>query len=79
MVNQLARDYVLNKRTHVINTSSFAVVHQISTPLCTHEDTDRYDGVWTGSGARQRLKDFRRLYETYLYKRYDRENETISE
>ena len=72
--NQMARDFVLNTRNHTISTSSFAVVHQISTPLCTHELTDRYDAKWTGSGARQRLSAYRDLYETTLYKRYDREN-----
>ena len=71
MVNQLTRDYVINARQHVINTSSFAVIHQISSPLSIHADTDRYDGAWTGSGARQRLKQFRQQYDTYLYKRYD--------
>jgi hypothetical protein len=70
--NVMARDYVLNTRTHVINTSSFAVVHQISTPLNMHKDTDRYDKVWTGAGARQRLKAFRQQFDTYLYKRYDK-------
>ncbi len=76
VVNKMTRDYVLNRRNHVINTSSFAVVHQISTPLCTHQNANRrYDELWTGNGARQRMKNFRRKYDTYLYKRYDRENE----
>ena len=77
MVNQMTRDYVINARQHVINTSSFAVVHQISSPFSIHADTDRYDGAWTGSGARQRLKQFRQQYDTYLYKRYDKEQETM--
>jgi uncharacterized surface protein with fasciclin (FAS1) repeats len=72
--NMMARDYVLNTRTHVINTSSFAVVHQISTPLNMHKDSDRYDSAWTGAGARQRTKAFRQQFDTYLYKRYDKEN-----
>ena len=74
LINVMTRDYVLNTRTHVINTSSFAVVHQISTPLNMHKDTDRYDKAWTGAGARQRLKAFRNQFDTYLYKRYDKEN-----
>lgn len=74
MVNQMARDYVVNTRSHTISTSSFAVVHQISTPLCSHKDTDRYDSTWTGAGARQRLKAYRHQFDTYLYKRYDCEN-----
>ena len=76
VVNQMARDYVLNKTTHTINTSSFAVVHQISTPLSTHTDTDRYDDLWTGSNARQKLAAYRRLYDGKLYRRYD---QTINE
>ena len=71
MVNQMTRDYVINARQHVLNTSSFAVVHQISTPFSIHADTDRYDGAWTGNGARQRLQQFRQQYDSYLYKRYD--------
>ena len=73
MVNQMARDFVINSRNHTISTSSFAVVHQISTPFCIHKDTDRYDAAWTGAGARQRLKEYRNQFDTYLYKRYDKE------
>ena len=74
IVNKMARDYVINSRTHAISTSSFAVVHQISKPLSTHQGTNRYDGSWSGQGARQRLKHFRQQFETSLYKRYDAEN-----
>ena len=74
LVNQMARDYVLDTRRHTISTSSFAVVHQISTPLNMHADTDRYDAAWTGAGARQRMRVYREQYDSYLYKRYDREN-----
>ena len=73
LVNQMARDFVIDSRKKSISTSSFAVVHQIGTPLCIHKDTDRYDAAWTGAGARQRLKEFRRQFDTYLYKRYDKE------
>ena len=69
--NQMARDFVIDTRRHTISTSSFAVIHQISTPLCTHELTDRYDTKWTGSGARRKLSDYRKLYDTSLYNRYD--------
>ena len=72
LVNQMARDYVCNFRTHTISTSSFAVVHQISQPLCSHKDTDRYDAAWTGSNARQRMRTYRQQFDTYLYKRYDK-------
>ena len=74
LVNQMARDYVLDTRRHTISTSSFAVVHQISTPLNMHADTDRYDAAWTGAGARQHTRAYREQYDSYLYKRYDREN-----
>ena len=72
LTNQMARDYVLagTGRNRTISTSSFAVVHQISTPLNSHPDTDRYDDAWQGAGSRERLKAFRRQYESYLYKRY---------
>jgi uncharacterized surface protein with fasciclin (FAS1) repeats len=77
--NQMARDYVIRvtgsgrSENRTISTSSFAVVHQISTPLCIHQNTDRYDGTWTGAGARQRLADYRRQFDSYLYKRYEAE------
>lgn len=72
--NQMTRDYVIDKKSHSISTSSFAVIHQISSPLSSHVANERYDAAWTGNGARQRLKAFRKQYESYLYKRYDREN-----
>jgi len=75
MSNEMARDYVINSRTHAISTSSFAVIHQIGTPFCTHADTDRYDAAWTGAGSRQRLSAFRQQFDTYLYKRYDKDIE----
>ena len=73
IVNQMTRDYVFDALARVassIQTSSFAVIHQISSPLNYHSDTDRFDTMWTGAGARQRLAAFRRLYEEKLYKRY---------
>mgnify|MGYP002620647117 CR=1 FL=1 len=69
MSNVMTRDYVIANRQ--INTSSFAVVHQVSTPLCSHANTNRYDSMWTGSDARQKLARFRRLFDELLYKRYD--------
>ncbi len=68
--NRMTRDYVLNKSSYSITTSSFAVVHQISTPLSTHAGTDRYDGMWSKAGARRRLAAYRQLFDTRLYKRY---------
>lgn len=71
MSNVMTRDYVF--ASHQINTSSFAVVHQISTPLCTHSDTDRYDALWTGSNAREKLARYRKLFDEKLYLRYQDE------
>ena len=69
--NLMTRDYVLNKKNHVINTSSFAVVHEISKPLNSHKDTDRYDTQWTGANAAKRLLNYRNQFERSLYRRYD--------
>jgi uncharacterized surface protein with fasciclin (FAS1) repeats len=69
LVNKMARDYVFDK-TPSISTSSFAVVHQISRPLSTHADTDRYDALWTGANATRKLSAFRRLFDQRLFKRY---------
>ncbi len=70
MVNQMTRDYVIDKSNRAISTSSFAVVHQISRPLSTHADTDRYDALWTGPNAARKLAAYRRLFDQRLYKRY---------
>jgi len=73
MVNQLTRDYVFNQNATTateINTSSYAVIHQMPTALNRHADTDRYDALWTGARARQRLAAFRRTYDSRLYKQY---------
>jgi uncharacterized surface protein with fasciclin (FAS1) repeats len=67
--NQLTRDYVIDKQRN-ISTSSFAVVHQISAPLNPHKGTTRYDDLWKGAGARERLKAFRKQHDAYLYNRY---------
>lgn len=79
LVNKMTRDYVFSRQsnsatgqiTKKLITSSFAAVHQISTPLCSHSN-GRYDTLWTGAGVRKRLANFRKLYETRLYKRYMR-------
>lgn len=79
LVNKMTRDYVFSRTenkttgqiTKKINTSSFAAVHQISTPLCSHS-SGRYDTLWKGANARKRLAKFRKQYETRLYKRYMR-------
>lgn len=73
--NALTRDYIFTN--HAISTSSFATVHEISTPLNTHtnrgvagQDNGRYDFMWKAKGAAARLNKFRKQYESYLWKRY---------
>ena len=73
MVNKLTRDYVFDKAANMaseIRTSSFAVIHQMPAVLNHHTDTDRFDNLWNGAKARERLKAFRRLYDSRLYKQY---------
>jgi len=80
-VNVMTRDYELNKRAHTISNSSFAVVHQISTPLNYQEAGDkggvqspvsaRFDSLWTGSDAKARLDNYYQLFQDVYYKRYD--------
>jgi uncharacterized surface protein with fasciclin (FAS1) repeats len=69
-VNVMARDYELNKKSHIINNSSFAVVHEISTPLHPHA-AGRYDTMWTGSNARARMAAYRKQFESRFFDRYD--------
>ena len=70
LVNVMTRDYEL--KSHVINSSSFAVVHQISTPLYPYTAASRrYDNRWTGANARARLAAYRKQFESRYYKRYD--------
>ena len=72
LVNVMTRDYELNKKSHVINNSSFAVVHQISTPLYPYADASRrYDSRWTGAESRAKLAAYRKLFESRYYNRYD--------
>ena len=78
LTNQMTRDYVFtndpNRLTRtqscILSTSSFAVMHQISTPLNPNAGTQRYDGAWAGKNAAARLKAYRRLFDERLYKRY---------
>ena len=50
MVNKMTRDFEFevsgSGKASSISTSSFAVVHEISTPLNSHTNTDRYDTAW---------------------------------
>ena len=70
IVNKMTREYVIDNNNHSIKTSSFAVVHQISSPLNYHNNTDRYDDLWTGTGARKRLAAYRKLFNKKLINRY---------
>lgn len=73
VVNKMTRDYVFDKAAKTageIRTSSFAVIHQIPTALNSHAGTNRYDALWTGANAKQKLAAFRRLYDSKLYKQY---------
>ena len=72
LVNVMTRDYELDKRLHAIKNSSFAVVHQISTPLYPYADASRrYDSRWTGAESRAKLAAYRKLFESRYYNRYD--------
>jgi hypothetical protein len=49
IVNKMARDYEFDqdkKTATSIAVSSFAVIHQVSTPLC-YSKSKRYDDTWT--------------------------------
>lgn len=69
MYNKMTRDYVFKNdpkdpRTllsNEISTSSFAVVHEISTPLCPYP-SGRYDGMWASTNAKKRLVGHRNCY-----------------
>lgn len=72
MCNKMTRDYVLNAlpaSATRINTSSFAVVHEINTPLIYSKD-GRFDSTWTGANAAKKLAGFRQDFDNRLSKRY---------
>lgn len=67
-VNLMARDYVFDqtaRRATKINTSSFAVIHELSSSLSPHK-TRRYDSYWTGDNVRERLKAARKTFLNQL-------------
>jgi uncharacterized surface protein with fasciclin (FAS1) repeats len=54
MVNKMARDYVFDNtasKAASINTSSFAVIHELSEPLNYHTNTDLYNAGWSSAKA----------------------------
>lgn len=69
MYNKMTRDYVFtrdpkdarNLLTNSISTSSFAVVHEISQPLCPYAN-GRYDGMWATAKAKQGLVAHRKFF-----------------
>lgn len=70
--NIMTRDYVFNNAAataSAINTSSFAVVHEINTPLCPFAN-GRYDGEWTGANAKKKLAEFRKNFDYNLKYRH---------
>lgn len=72
MVNKMARDYVFNEAAtsaSSIRTSSFAVIHEINTPL-VFEPSGRFDRDWTGSNSRRQLARVRTLFNENFKKRY---------
>lgn len=71
LVNKMTRDYIFNNvatTANSISTSSFAVVHEISSPL-VFESTNRFDGAWTDKNATQVLQRQRTLIKQNFYKR----------
>ena len=54
LCNKMARDYVFNAtkaNASSINSSSFAVIHELNTPLNYHTDTNRFDAAWSSAKA----------------------------
>lgn len=62
VTNFMTRDYVFSgsRNTGKIETSSFAVVHEIGTPLC-YDKSGRYDAAWKSNSPadKQRLAQHR--------------------
>ena len=72
LANQMTRDYVFDNvstSANSIRTSSFAVVHEINTPL-VFEQSGRFDSDWKGSNIRQKLARVRTLFNENYNKRY---------
>lgn len=70
--NIMTRDYVFNNAAETataINTSSFAVIHEINSPLCPFA-SGRYDSEWTGSNVNSKLARFRKNFDYNLKYRY---------
>jgi hypothetical protein len=64
LVNKMTRDYEFDKvkeNASAIAVSSFAVVHQISEPLC-YEKSGRYDKNWaTPAAVEQAIQNYSQL------------------
>lgn len=63
-VNLMTRDYVFNNtavNATQLLSSSFAVVHEITTPLNPYANTDRYDGLWSTAAAKRKLIGHQKL------------------
>ena len=63
-VNLMTRDYVFNNtaaNATQLLSSSFAVVHEITTPLNPNAHSDRYDGLWSTAAAKRKLIGHQKL------------------
>ena len=72
-VNMMTRDYVFNNtavNATQLLSSSFAVVHEIATPLNPNANTDRYDALWNTAGAKRRLIGHQKLGLARLARMY---------
>ena len=72
LTNKMTRDYVFNAPAATtassISTSSFAVIHEIASPLI-HDPSGRLDGAWSGENAAAKLAKARSLFIENFYKR----------
>lgn len=64
MVNQMCRDFVFDSNARNatrLYTSSFSVIHQISSPLCENA-SGRYDDAWSTAAAKRKLIANKKLF-----------------
>ncbi len=74
IVNKMTRDYVFNNtavNATQLLSSSFAVVHEITTALNSNSD-NRYDGLWKTAAARSKLGGHRKAGLERLARMYSK-------
>ncbi len=74
IVNKMTRDYVFNNtavNATQLLSSSFAVVHEITTALNSNSD-NRYDGLWKTAAARRKLGGHRKAGLERLARMYSK-------